>query len=331
MRSCGTRAALPLRQWARPGVCSAARQRSLAQQGAPVSVCHQVSTTGQRPSPTTSWNQRQAAAAGRSGGVWAELCGASAAWGSPAAAPSSEQGPALQEQQRERQRRAPCGSMGSPTVPSSLRLERSCAVTHSSPCCISERSRVGAVYRVRTWGVGGGGGRGAVGSAVLQACTAAAPAGPCMAAAPAGQLQGRQAQLGAAPAPPSPLRALLLQRAAARPVLLDEVPAAARGGVGGRGAEQHLGGTQGRGRGSAAPAAPGALRQSTAEGRRATSTGDRCSPTGKRRSCVAPQDTSACLRACLPACRLLQAASPAAGARRQRTWVAPHSSGPYTR
>ena len=25
----------------------------------PVSVCHQVSTTGQRPSPTTSWYQRQ--------------------------------------------------------------------------------------------------------------------------------------------------------------------------------------------------------------------------------------------------------------------------------
>jgi hypothetical protein len=47
-----------------------------------------------------------------------------------------------------------CGLMGSPTVPSIFRLLRSCDVTHSSPCCIRARIRVGAVKKMRTCLVG---------------------------------------------------------------------------------------------------------------------------------------------------------------------------------
>jgi hypothetical protein len=39
------------------------------------------------------------------------------------------------------------GLMGSPAVPSSLRLPRSWAVTHPSPCCMRDRMRVGAVKK----------------------------------------------------------------------------------------------------------------------------------------------------------------------------------------
>ena len=38
-----------------------------------------------------------------------------------------------------------CSPMGSPTVPSTRRLPRSCAFTQSSPDCISDRINVGAV------------------------------------------------------------------------------------------------------------------------------------------------------------------------------------------
>ncbi len=78
--------------------CYTAAQQHSARQRSPVSVCHQVSTMGHLPSPTTSWYQLQA-------------------W----------------------------GLMGSPTVPSSLRLDLSWALTHSSPHCMSERMSVGAV------------------------------------------------------------------------------------------------------------------------------------------------------------------------------------------
>ena len=63
----------------------------------PVSVCHQVSTIGQRCLPT--WVSYQTHAS---------------------------------------------GLIGSPTVPSRRRLDRSCLSTHSGPCPISVRSAVGA-------------------------------------------------------------------------------------------------------------------------------------------------------------------------------------------
>ena len=69
----------------------------------PVSVCHQVSITAQRPSPTTSWYHCQAP-----------------------------------------------GLIGSPTEPSRRREPRSLRLTGASPCAISARMTVGAVYRVLT-------------------------------------------------------------------------------------------------------------------------------------------------------------------------------------
>jgi hypothetical protein len=65
---------------------------------APVSVCHHVSTIGQRPPPMTSWYHIQAS-----------------------------------------------GLMGSPTVPSRRRLERSCFPGCSSPHLMKARMAVGAV------------------------------------------------------------------------------------------------------------------------------------------------------------------------------------------
>src|SRR6201988_1797536 len=64
----------------------------------PVSVCHQVSTIGQRPPPITVWYHIQAS-----------------------------------------------GLIGSPTVPSSRREERSCFFGHSSPHLVKVRIAVGAV------------------------------------------------------------------------------------------------------------------------------------------------------------------------------------------
>ena len=64
----------------------------------PVSVCHQVSTMGQRPPPMTRWYQVQAS-----------------------------------------------GLIGSPTLPSSRRLERSCRAGCSSPQRMKARMAVGAV------------------------------------------------------------------------------------------------------------------------------------------------------------------------------------------
>ncbi len=64
----------------------------------PVSVCHQVSTIGQRPPPITSWYHIHAS-----------------------------------------------GLIGSPTVPSRRRLERSCFSGHSSPHFMNVRIAVGAV------------------------------------------------------------------------------------------------------------------------------------------------------------------------------------------
>ena len=64
----------------------------------PVSVCHHVSTMGQRPPPIASWYHIQAS-----------------------------------------------GLMGSPTVPSSRRLERSCLPGYSSPHFTKVRMAVGAV------------------------------------------------------------------------------------------------------------------------------------------------------------------------------------------
>src|SRR6187431_1163295 len=62
----------------------------------PVSVCHQVSTMGQRAPPIFLWNQRQAS-----------------------------------------------GLMGSPTVPSKRKDDRSCLSTHSSPALTKARMAVG--------------------------------------------------------------------------------------------------------------------------------------------------------------------------------------------
>ena len=64
----------------------------------PVSVCHQVSTTGQRPPPMLVWYQIQAS-----------------------------------------------GLIGSPTLPSSRRLERSCFSGQSVPHFMKVRMAVGAV------------------------------------------------------------------------------------------------------------------------------------------------------------------------------------------
>ena len=64
----------------------------------PVSVCHQVSTIGQRPPPMCSWYQTQAS-----------------------------------------------GLIGSPTEPSSRRLDRSCACACSGPHFMWVRIAVGAV------------------------------------------------------------------------------------------------------------------------------------------------------------------------------------------
>ena len=65
---------------------------------APVSVCHQVSTIGQRSPPTTMWYQSQA-----------------------------------------------FGLIGSPTVPSSFSLDRSCFSTCLTPHFMQARIAVGAV------------------------------------------------------------------------------------------------------------------------------------------------------------------------------------------
>src|ERR671928_1525625 len=65
---------------------------------APVSVCHQVSTIGQRPLPITLWYHIHAS-----------------------------------------------GLIGSPTVPSRRRLDRSCRLGHSSPHLMKARIAVGAV------------------------------------------------------------------------------------------------------------------------------------------------------------------------------------------
>src|SRR5438045_6496123 len=64
----------------------------------PVSVCHHVSTMGQRPRPMFSWYQIHA-----------------------------------------------CGLIGSPTVPSTRRLDRSCFAGHWSPHLTNARMAVGAV------------------------------------------------------------------------------------------------------------------------------------------------------------------------------------------
>ena len=64
----------------------------------PVSVCHQVSTIGQRPLPITCWYHIHAS-----------------------------------------------GLIGSPTVPRSLRLDRSCLSGHWSPHLMNARIAVGAV------------------------------------------------------------------------------------------------------------------------------------------------------------------------------------------
>src|SRR6185436_16707992 len=68
---------------------------------APVSVCHQVSTIGQRPPPTILWYQIQAS-----------------------------------------------GLIGSPTVPSRRRLDKSLFLGHSSPQRTNARMAVGAVYKI---------------------------------------------------------------------------------------------------------------------------------------------------------------------------------------
>ena len=70
---------------------------------APVSVCHQVSTIGQRPPPMTLWYHIQAS-----------------------------------------------GLIGSPTVPSSRRLERSYRLGYCSPHFLKARMAVGVVYRIVT-------------------------------------------------------------------------------------------------------------------------------------------------------------------------------------
>src|SRR3954465_6650752 len=70
---------------------------------APVSVCHHVSTTGQRPPPMILWYHIQAS-----------------------------------------------GLIGSPTVPSRRRLERSCLRGHCSPHFMKARMAVGAVYMIVT-------------------------------------------------------------------------------------------------------------------------------------------------------------------------------------
>src|SRR2546425_2650134 len=67
----------------------------------PVSVCHQVSTTGHRPPPIVRWYHRHAS-----------------------------------------------GLIGSPTVPRSRRLDRSCRFGCSSPHRMNARIAVGAVYRI---------------------------------------------------------------------------------------------------------------------------------------------------------------------------------------
>ena len=64
----------------------------------PVSVCHQVSTMGQRPPPIVLWYHIQAS-----------------------------------------------GLIGSPTVPSRRRDDRSCCCGHSSPHLMNARMAVGAV------------------------------------------------------------------------------------------------------------------------------------------------------------------------------------------
>src|SRR5919204_4766312 len=69
----------------------------------PVSVCHQVSTTGQRPPPMLVEYQIQAS-----------------------------------------------GVIGSPTVPSRRRLDRSCFCGQSVPHFMKVRMAVGAVYRIDT-------------------------------------------------------------------------------------------------------------------------------------------------------------------------------------
>ncbi len=70
---------------------------------APVSVCHQVSTTGQRPPPMCCQYQIHAS-----------------------------------------------GLIGSPTEPSTRRLDRSCAAGYSVPHFMKVRMAVGAVYSVVT-------------------------------------------------------------------------------------------------------------------------------------------------------------------------------------
>src|SRR5918912_2503811 len=69
----------------------------------PVSVCHHVSTMGQRPPPMVSRYHIHAS-----------------------------------------------GLIGSPTVPSRRRLDRSCLFGHSSPHLMKARMAVGAVYRMLT-------------------------------------------------------------------------------------------------------------------------------------------------------------------------------------
>ena len=70
---------------------------------APVSVCHQVSTIGQRSPPITLWYHSHA-----------------------------------------------FGLIGSPTEPSSRRLDRSCSFGHCAPHLMHARIAVGAQYRMLT-------------------------------------------------------------------------------------------------------------------------------------------------------------------------------------
>ena len=83
--------------WPSPGTVGVAPGRGEIMI-APVSVCHQVSTTGQRPPPMTLWYHIQAS-----------------------------------------------GLIGSPTVPSRRRLDRSCRRGNCSPHFMNARMAVGAV------------------------------------------------------------------------------------------------------------------------------------------------------------------------------------------
>ena len=129
-------------------LCKRAASGQCVRHGGRRRTCHHVSTTGHRPSPTTSWYL--ARHVGERGEVGAGRFSTPLLYRGPTLYDAGGPLPPLPHTRRRRRRRRAhqrhaSGLMGSPTLPRMRRLSRLCSLTNSSPARMRLRMAVGAV------------------------------------------------------------------------------------------------------------------------------------------------------------------------------------------